>query len=73
MSSFRPFLPPQFRSCLHVGGDFLAQRLDALAVQGVLPAFGRLLELPCAKPPSLRARMGMEGDQIRPETTGLHT
>ena len=55
LSSFRYLLPPQFRSCLHVGGDFLAQRLDALAVQGVLPAFGRLLELPCAKSPPLRA------------------
>ena len=39
-------LPSQLGGRLHVGGDLLAERLHALAVQGILPTLGRLLKLP---------------------------
>ena len=54
-SMLRQLLPSELGGRLHVGDKFLAERLDALAVQGILPPFGRLLELARAEPAPLRA------------------
>jgi hypothetical protein len=59
-SMLRQLLPSELGGRLHVGDEFLTERLHALAMQGVRPALGRLLEtplleLPCAQPAPLRA------------------
>ena len=50
------FLPAQFGRGGDIGGDLLTERLDALAVEGVLPSLGRLLQLARAQPPPLRVQ-----------------
>jgi hypothetical protein len=71
VSGFRHLLPSQFGGGRHIGGGFLAERLHTLAVQGILPTFGRRLELPCAQPPPLQMGLSMEGEQVGPHASGL--
>ena len=61
----------QFDSGRDVGSELLAERLHALAMERVLPAFGRLLEVAGAQPLPLGAGLGMERHQIRPEASSL--
>ena len=71
VSRFSQLLPPQFGGGGDVGGELLAERLHALAMERVLPALGRLLEVAGAQPLPLGAGLGMERHQIRPEASGL--
>jgi hypothetical protein len=53
---FGQLLPSQSDSCLQVSGALLTERLDCLALQGVLRPFGSLLYPPALSPrPSARA------------------
>jgi hypothetical protein len=65
------FLPPQFGGRLHGGYKFLAERLHTLAVQGILPALGRLLEVASAEPTPLRVGVGVHGHEHGPQASGL--
>jgi hypothetical protein len=49
----------------------VTQRLDALAVQGILAACGRLLEVAHSEPSSLHTGLGMEGEQVVPQAASL--
>jgi hypothetical protein len=68
-SGSRDLLPSAFRGSGDGGGELLAERLHALAVQRLLPAFGYLLKIAGAEPLPLRAGLGMLGDQIRPPSS----
>ena len=84
-SMLRQLLPSELGGRLHVGDEFLTERLHRLAVQGVLPTLGRLLELPCsnspartpllelpcAESPPLGATLREQRHQIRPQASGL--
>ena len=52
-------------------GEFLTERLHALAVQGILPTFRRLLQLAGAEPPPLDAGLRVQPDQVRPQASRL--
>jgi hypothetical protein len=45
MADLGYLVPPQFSRSSHVGGKLLAQRLDRLAMQDILPTFSGLLQV----------------------------
>ena len=61
------FLLAEFDSGGDVGGEFLAEGLYTLAVQGILPTLGRLLQICRVEPHPIGAGVGMQVRQIRPQ------